>query len=246
MPPGKRNENWKARGGRKKDRPKGGPTAPQKRPPTPLLVAWVVAVIFLTSLIYFAAQSRRLPNPAAVGLSTKTGKSSFESDNSTQLPLRPALPPLAYTPKVSPPPRPAGVASPDISPTQAKVSIVIDDLERRGDSQTICLASFPCYLVCFATPGAQPRERELAHLEGREVILHLPMEPFSSRKAGPGALLVSMSGDQMQRNIKAALDTSLYFDGVNNHIGSRMTRDARIMKTVLSSSKGVVYFLSTV
>jgi len=65
------------------------------------------------------------------------------------------------------------------------------------------------------------------------------MEPLnSSESPGPGALLLSMSGDQIRRNIKAALDTSPYFDGVNNHMGSRMTRDAHIMETVLSELKG--------
>jgi polysaccharide deacetylase 2 family uncharacterized protein YibQ len=46
-----------------------------------------------------------------------------------------------------------------------------------------------------------------------------------------------MSGDEIRRNIRAAIDTSPYFDGVNNHMGSRMTPDAQIMKTVLSELK---------
>jgi polysaccharide deacetylase 2 family uncharacterized protein YibQ len=80
---------------------------------------------------------------------------------------------------------------------------------------------------------------ELAHRKGREVILHLPMEPLDSREnPGRGALLLSMSGDEIRRNISAALDTSPYFDGVNNHMGSRMTRDVQIMKTVLLELKG--------
>ncbi|HIJ75244.1 MAG TPA: divergent polysaccharide deacetylase family protein [Deltaproteobacteria bacterium] len=280
MPPGKRTETWKARGGRKKDRPKGGPPAPPKRPPTPLLLAWVVAVIFLTSLIYFAAQSQRLPDPTTADLSTlktaknsqvrtapsgakvepaspkreegsdlptvaerseeKTERSSFGSDNSTQLPLRSALPPLAYTPKVLPAPRPAVEASPDVSPKQAKVSIVIDDFGTDlGIAKQFASLPFPVTLSVLPHLAHSREIAELAHMEGREVILHLPMEPLnSSESPGPGALLLSMSGDQIRRNIKAALDTSPYFDGVNNHMGSRMTRDAHIMETVLSELKG--------
>ncbi|MGA2733427.1 MAG: divergent polysaccharide deacetylase family protein [Syntrophobacteraceae bacterium] len=280
LPPGKRTETWKARGGRKKDRPKGGPPAPPKRPPTPLLLAWVVAVIFLTSLIYFAAQSQRLPDPTTADLSTlktaknsqvrtapsgakvepaspkreegsdlptvaerseeKTERSSFGSDNSTQLPLRSALPPLAYTPKVLPAPRPAVEASPDVSPKQAKVSIVIDDFGTDlGIAKQFASLPFPVTLSVLPHLAHSREIAELAHMEGREVILHLPMEPLnSSESPGPGALLLSMSGDQIRRNIKAALDTSPYFDGVNNHMGSRMTRDAHIMETVLSELKG--------
>ncbi|MGA2027692.1 MAG: divergent polysaccharide deacetylase family protein [Syntrophobacteraceae bacterium] len=233
----------------------------------------------MTSLIYFAAQSRRLPNPATADLSTlktaknsqvrtvpsgakvepaspkreevsdlapvaeqseeKTERSSFGSDNSTQLPLRPALPLLAYTPKVRTPPLPAGVASPDISPAQAKVSIVIDDFGTdAGIAKQFASLPFPVTLSVLPHQAHSRQIAELAHLEGREVILHLPMEPLNSREnPGPGALLLSMSDDQIRRNIKAALDTSPYFDGVNNHMGSRMTRDARIMKTVLSEFK---------
>jgi len=274
LPPGKRTETWRARGGRKKERPKGGPTAPKKRPPTPLLVAWVVAVIFLASLIYFAAQSRRLPELATLKTAKnsqartapsgakvdpaspkreevrdlasvaeqseeKTPRSSFGGDNSAQLPLPQALPPLAYTPKVRPEPRPGGVPSPDISPKQARVSIVIDDF---GTDVEIAkqFASLPFPVTLSVLPHqAHSREiAEMAHLKGREVILHLPMEPLNPRESpGPGALLLSMSGDEIRRNIRAAIDTSPYFDGVNNHMGSRMTPDAQIMKTVLSELK---------
>ncbi len=279
MPPEKRTKTGKARDGRKKDRQTHGAPAPKKRPPTPLLVAWVLAVIFLSSLIYFARESRRLPEPPADLSALKTTKSSkgqyapsgaqadtanpklqgvrdlppvaqqseektegssSRSDNSAELPLRQGLPPLASTPKVRPAPRPGGVPSPDISPTQAKVSIVIDDF---GPDVEIAkqFASLPFPVTLSVLPHqAHSREiAEMAHLEGREVILHLPMEPLNTGESpGPGALLVSMSGDEIRRNIRAALDTSPYFDGVNNHMGSRMTRNARIMKTILSELKG--------
>ena len=279
MPPGKRTKTWRARGRGKEDRPKGGPPAPKRRPPTLLLVAWVLAVIFLASLIYFAAESRRLPKLTAELSTLKTTKdsqtrtapsgakvdtaspkreqvrdlasvaeqsdekpesSSSGSDNSAQLPLRQTLPTLAYTPKVKPAPRSGDVPSPDISPKQAKVSIVIDDFGTDvGIAKQFASLPFPVTLSVLPHLAHSREIAELAHLEGREVILHLPMEPLNSRESpGPGALLLSMSGEEMRRNIRAALDTSPYFDGVNNHMGSRMTRDAQIMKTVLSELKG--------
>jgi len=242
------------------------------------LVAWGLAVIFLASLIYFAAQSRRLPKlsePATLETTKdsqartapsgakvvpaspkreevrhlasvaeqseqKPESSSSGSDNSAQLPLPSALPPLAYTPKVKPAPRPEGTPSPDISPKQAKVSIVIDDFGTDvGIAKRFVSLPFPVTLSVLPHLAHSREIAELAHLEGREVILHLPMEPLNPRQStGPGALLLSMSGEEMRRNIRSALDTSPYFDGVNNHMGSRMTRDAQIMKTVLSELKG--------
>ncbi len=170
----------------------------------------------------------------------KTERSSLGSDNSAHSPLPQASPPLVYTAKFRPAPRTSGAPSPDISPRQARVSIVIDDF---GTDVAIAkqFASLPFPVALSVLPHqAHSREiAELAHLKGREVILHLPMEPLSSREnPGPGALLLSMSGDEMRRNIRAALDTSPYFDGVNNHMGSRLTPDAQIMKTVLSELKG--------
>ncbi len=271
MPPQKRNKTSKARGGRK-----GGPgdsPAPKKRPSTPLLVAWILAVIFLSSLIYFARESRRLPDPSsnlpvrntesgsksqarppvdqASGASSnqektrdlatehsekKAESSSSRSAHSDESPGRGSLPPLAMN---RPAPRP-GAPSPDISPRHSRVSIVIDDF---GPDIEIAkrFASLPFSVTMSVLPHqAHSREiAELAHLKGREVILHLPMEPLGAGKnPGRGALLLSMPADEIRRNIRAALDTSPYFDGVNNHMGSRMTQDAQAMKTVLSELKG--------
>jgi hypothetical protein len=132
-----------------------------------------------------------------------------------------------------------GAPSPDISPKAARASIVIDDL---GPDLEIAkrFASLPIRLTFSVLPHqAHSREiAELAHLKGLEVMLHLPMEPLDPNvNPGKGALLLSMSGDEIRRNIKAALDTSPYFDGVNNHMGSRMTRDAGTMKIVLRELK---------
>ena len=126
------------------------------------------------------------------------------------------------------------------SPGRARVSIVIDDF---GSNVLIAreFTSLPFPVTLSVLPHqAHSREiAELAHEAGREVILHLPMEPLSKREnPGPGALLLSMPADQIRQNIRAALDTSPYFDGVNNHMGSRMTRDGQAMKTVLSELKG--------
>ncbi len=78
----------------------------------------------------------------------------------------------------------------------------------------------------------------MARHGGREVILHMPMEPLNSRiNPGPGALMVSMSSDQIRLRVNAALAVSPYFDGVNNHMGSKLTRDAKAMQTVMSVLK---------
>ncbi len=270
MPPQKRNKTAKARGGRKGG--SGGSPAAKKRPSTPLLVAWILAVLFLSSLIYFARESRRLPDlasdppvrktesgsksparppvdqaPAASSNQVKTREpateqsekkaesSSSRSAHSEEPSGRRDLPPLAMN---SPAPRP-GAPSPDISPKHSRVSIVIDDFgPDLGIAKRFASLPFPVTMSVLPHQAHSREIAELAHLNGREVILHLPMEPLGAGKnPGSGALLLSMPADEIRRNIRAALDTSPYFDGVNNHMGSRMTQDAQAMKTVLSELK---------
>ena len=239
MPPEKRTKTGKADGGRKKNRPSDGAPTDKKRPPTFLVIIWVLAVAFLASLIYLARESRRLPEPSAV--TERTGNSVNLPQGRDVVPSPPV--PSVPAPKVSSEPGPAGAhggsRSPVIPPGAAKVSIIIDDL---GPDVNIArqFASLPFPVTLSVLPHqTHSREiAELAHQAGREVILHLPMEPLKrTENPGPGALLLSMSGDEIRRNIEAALETSPYFDGVNNHMGSRVTRDAQIMKTILSELK---------
>lgn len=270
MPPEKRTKTGNVRGGRKEDRPKKrGAVSKKRRSPT-LLVAWVLAVFFLATLIYFAEKSQRLPAPSAdltqessrtesapegpqiEGSSPKNElpqvaerpqkapeKPFSRSDNLGGPPPKQDNPPIASAPKVLPPPRPGGVPLPDISPKSSRVSIVIDDFGPDiGIARQFVSLPFPVTLSVLPHQAHSREIAELAHQAGREVILHLPMEPLDSRQnPGRGALMLSMSGDEIRRNIKAALDASPFFDGVSNHMGSRMTRDAQTMKTVLLDLK---------
>ena len=252
LPPEKRTKTGKARGGRRENRPKRDASIPKKRFPTSLLVLWLVAVTFLASLLYFSKQDRRL---------TQLPPEPVTESNTVAVPQRQEAPPADSAPKAPPAPRPGDTSSPAISQggnevgaglardafrgassslrAGPKASIVIDDF---GPDVVIArqFASLPFPVTLSVLPHqAHSHEiAELAHQAGKEVILHLPMEPLNGRgNPGPGALLLSMSADQIRRNIRAALDTSPYFDGVNNHMGSRMTRDEQTMKTVLSELK---------
>ena len=271
MPPEKRSKTGKAKSGRKADRPKGGRAgAERRRPPASLLIAWVLAVVLLSCLIYLGKEVRRLPAPSvgpqaqkaekvpgpqtseeagagsgkisdrasAQGHSEKrTEKSSSPNYARVGPSPRSDVPPASLAPRPGPP-------LPDISPKVARASIVIDDLgPDLGIARQFASLPFP---VTFSVLPYQAHSREiaeLAHAKGLEVILHLPMEPLDPKaNPGKGALLLSMSGDEIRRNVRAALDTSPYFDGVNNHMGSRMTRDAEMMQIVLGELKAGIFF----
>ncbi len=80
---------------------------------------------------------------------------------------------------------------------------------------------------------------KMASAGGREVIVHLPMEPKEYPKTNPGAgaLLLSMSTGEILRKLTDVLDSNPYADGVNNHMGSGFTERKEAMETVLSELK---------
>ena len=125
------------------------------------------------------------------------------------------------------------------------IAIVIDDmgLNRKMTQKAIEL---PAPITTSFLPYAGDLERQTARAgqAGHELMLHLPMQPFSPRKnAGSGALTVSMT----ESEIKTALDDALAaFDGyvgVNNHMGSRFTADSELMRIVLDelNNRGLLF-----
>ncbi len=67
----------------------------------------------------------------------------------------------------------------------------------------------------------------------------MPMEPqgYPKVKPGKGALLLSMSADAVQQSLTDALEATPRLAGLNNHMGSRFTENAALMKTVLEEAK---------
>lgn len=133
---------------------------------------------------------------------------------------------LLFSAAEAPPPRHGG-----------RVAIIIDDLGR-GAGQVRQLLKIGQPLTFAILPG-EPHSGEvagLAHAAGREVLLHLPMEPQGYPKINPGpdALLVAQSDAELRERLAGLLSRVPQAVGVNNHMGSRFTEDERGMATVMS------------
>jgi hypothetical protein len=115
-----------------------------------------------------------------------------------------------------------------------RAAIIIDDLGQDLDAAGKLLA-----LPYPLTYSVLPRLRhsvataEEAHHRGCEVILHLPMEPDSSARAGEGEIRVQMGAGEVRRIIDGDLASVPYAAGVNNHMGSRATTHRAIMAVVM-------------
>jgi polysaccharide deacetylase 2 family uncharacterized protein YibQ len=86
---------------------------------------------------------------------------------------------------------------------------------------------------------------EIAHAAGREVMLHVPMEPQGYPAVNPGddALFVAYSEAEIRSRFDHLLAGVPYASGTNNHMGSRFTEDARALLPVMESlrDKGLFF-----
>lgn len=120
-------------------------------------------------------------------------------------------------------------------PRLYRAAIVIDDLGQ-DIQRTHALLALP-YPLTFSVLPHLPASREsslAAARAGREVILHLPMEPIDDKVSpGQGAILVGMREPEVARIVESDLQSVPGAVGVNNHMGSRATSDSRLMAEVM-------------
>jgi uncharacterized protein len=95
-----------------------------------------------------------------------------------------------------------------------------------------------------------PRSRETAdalRAAGKEVLLHLPMEPLDPKmKPGPGLIRDSMSAGEIESTLAADLASVPGADGVNNHMGSKGTADRKTVSALLGGlSRRGLFFLDS-
>ncbi|MFH1057256.1 MAG: divergent polysaccharide deacetylase family protein [Pseudomonadota bacterium] len=132
------------------------------------------------------------------------------------------------------PPAPSA-PRPPAAHARPRVAIVIDDLGHSLEAARKLLAldlPLDFSVLPYATHGRQVAQE--ASAQGREVLLHLPMEPksYPSLSPGPGALLASMDAERLRQATQAALAAVPGAVGVNNHMGSRLTEDRAAMQAV--------------
>jgi hypothetical protein len=137
------------------------------------------------------------------------------------------IPRFEVYPEVEVPPhKPIPKPVPVIPKELPKIAIIIDDI---GYDKEIVEKFLGLDAVfTFSILPYSPFQKSIAksvHSKGLDVMLHLPMEPneYPMVKPGPGALLTSMSPDQLINQLDKDLDSFPFIQGVNNHMGSKMT-----------------------
>jgi len=135
--------------------------------------------------------------------------------------------PVSAPPKATPPPPGKG----------GRVAIIIDDLGRglKPAKQLLAIRQ-PVTFSILAIEQHATEVARMAHAAGREVMLHVPMEPQGFPVVDPGddALLINQSDEALRSQLQALLDRVPHAAGINNHMGSRFTEDERAMAVIMA------------
>ncbi|WP_239004836.1 divergent polysaccharide deacetylase family protein [Paenibacillus tepidiphilus] len=121
-----------------------------------------------------------------------------------------------------------------------KVAIIVDDFgnNMRG-SEDMFKLPVPITVAVMPFLPTSEQDARRAHELGFDVLVHLPMEPRQGKPEwlGPGAVLTQMSDAEVRERVEAALDNVPYAVGINNHMGSKVTGDERVMSVILAVCK---------
>lgn len=124
--------------------------------------------------------------------------------------------------------------------TKAKLALVIDDFGYT--EEPIDAYEGIDRPLTFAILPNHPYSKEAAnrgYKNGRQIILHLPMEAMSSSaKVEVQTINVTMSDNEIRAMVNELTESVPHIIGVNNHQGSKATSNQRVMKTVLNELAG--------
>lgn len=104
-------------------------------------------------------------------------------------------------------------------------SIIIDDIGNHLQNGKDII-NLPAALTVAILPGTN-YATTLAHLANnkqKEVMLHLPMQSVEHHKLSPGTLGLHMTEAEFNHQLQQNLNSVPYVRGINNHMGSLLTR----------------------
>ena len=135
--------------------------------------------------------------------------------------------------------RPSEPSRPESAAPMPLVAILIDDMGNnfRINNDFLKLDA-PLSFSFLPTAPYTPKLAKKAKDLGKDVLIHLPLEPINSMiDPGPGVLRLSMDFDSMLQVLRKDLDAVPGAIGVNNHMGSKFTKSQRGMELILTEIK---------
>jgi uncharacterized protein len=135
-------------------------------------------------------------------------------------------------------------------PGENKVAIIIDDMGNSLEAiQDICALKEPVTISILPLSTYALETAQIAHENGLEVMLHLPGESLNHQEGideANGFIRSGMGEEEIKRIIEESLLKVPYVEGVNNHMGSKITQEETVMGAILKLMKEKdLYFLDS-
>ncbi|MDQ6982653.1 MAG: divergent polysaccharide deacetylase family protein [Mariprofundus sp.] len=125
------------------------------------------------------------------------------------------------------------------------LALIIDDVGYNISALKRVLAlSVPVAISVLPEGPFAGKSAKLAHQAGQVVMLHLPMQPIDpSLQMSESFLLEGMSEDVIRETFQRDIDRVPFVEGVNNHMGSKLTQLEMPMRQVmqLCREKGLFF-----
>jgi polysaccharide deacetylase 2 family uncharacterized protein YibQ len=123
---------------------------------------------------------------------------------------------------------------------KAKVAIVIDDFGYGiSDIQSWLTFARPITFSVLPNLNYSTRISRLANAYGKEVILHLPLEPHheENQPQEQFTITTTIPEPQVLKILGKAIASITHLKGISNHQGSRATEDVNLMRIIFSELK---------
>ncbi len=137
----------------------------------------------------------------------------------------------------------------EAEPGGQRVAVLIDDIGfDLGAAEELARLRAPIAFAILPHAPHAAAAADLLHAAGKEILLHLPMEPASypEENPGPGALLIAMEAGEVRRKIAENLAAVPHVSGVNNHMGSRFMEDETRLRVVMDElAKRGLFFVDS-
>ncbi|PJG84996.1 divergent polysaccharide deacetylase family protein [Conservatibacter flavescens] len=128
-----------------------------------------------------------------------------------------------------------------------KLAIVIDDIgyRQKEDSAIYSLSKEISVAIIPSAPYAKQRNQQ-AKQQGRDVLIHLPMQAKNGMKLEEGGIYLGMSQLEVDQRVDRAKQIVSYAIGLNNHTGSAATADTPLMeKLMVALQRQHLFFLDS-
>ncbi|MEA4816359.1 MAG: divergent polysaccharide deacetylase family protein [Lachnospiraceae bacterium] len=128
----------------------------------------------------------------------------------------------------------------------AYLAIVIDDFGYGGEGTDEMLAlpiKFTAAILPFSESSKEDGQKAVD--AGKEVIIHMPMEPKlgTSSFFGENIIKTTMTQEEISNLIHRALEILPESTGINNHMGSKVTEDEKTLASIIeiANSLGLIF-----